>query len=162
MTTQLSERNLIRKFSRWLRPQTTAIQIDEQLLTNSRTARASRRLLQGSVIVNALMPLLVIGIVFSLTTVSVMAQGPSGGSIFGGNDQTLGNGVREIIKWGRNLLFLLGIGGLMWAAVNYMTEKNWTKQALGGVFCFAFGAVASLAYSFSQGNAVNLDTDLGG
>ncbi len=148
-------------FRRWLRNQTIAVQIDEQLLTNSRTAQASRRLLQASAIVNALMPLLVIGIVFSLTTVSVMAQGPSGGSIFGGNDQTLGNGVREIIKWGRNLLFLLGIGGLMWAAVNYMTEKNWTKQALGGVFCFAFGAVASLAYSFSQGNAVNLDTDLG-
>ena len=148
-------------FRRWLRNQTIAVQIDEQLLINSRTARASRRLLQGSAIVNALMPLLVIGIVFSLTTVSVMAQGPAGGSIFGGNDQTLGNGVREIIKWGRNLLFLLGIGGLMWAAVNYMTEKNWTKQALGGVFCFAFGAVASLAYSFSQGNAVNLDTDLG-
>jgi len=148
-------------FRRWLHNQTNALRIDEQLLTNSHTARASRRLLQASVIVNALMPLLVIGIVFSLTTVSVMAQGPSGGSIFGGNDQTLGNGVREIIKWGRNLLFLLGIGGLMWAAVNYMTEKNWTKQALGGVFCFAFGAVASLAYSFSQGNAVNLDTDLG-
>jgi len=99
--------------------------------------------------------------IFSLTAVSAMAQGPGGGTIFGGNDQTLGNGVREIIKWGRNLLFLLGIGGLMWAAVNYMTEKNWTKQALGGVFCFAFGSIASLAYSFSQGNAVNLDTDLG-
>jgi hypothetical protein len=69
--------------------------------------------------------------------------------------------VREAIKWGRNLLFLLGIGGLMWAAFNYMTEKNWTKQAVGSVFCFAFGAVASLAYSFSQGNAVNLDTNLG-
>jgi len=49
----------------------------------------------------------------------------------------------------------------MWAAFNYMTEKNWTKQAVGSVFCFAFGAVASLAYSFSQGNAVNLDTNLG-
>jgi hypothetical protein len=106
---------------------------------------------------NALTPILLIGIM----SISVMAQGPSGGSIFGGDDQTLGNGVREVIKWGRNLLFLLGIGGLMWAAVNYMAEKNWTKQALGGVFCFAFGAVASLAYSFSQGNAVNLDTDLG-
>ena len=49
----------------------------------------------------------------------------------------------------------------MWAAFNYMTEKNWTKQAVGSIFCFAFGAVASLAYSFSQGNAVNLDTSLG-
>lgn len=157
MTTQLSKRDLIRGFRSWLRNQTNAVQIDEQLLTNSGTARASQRLLQASAILNALAPVLLIGIM----SVSVMAQGPSGGSIFGGDDQTLGNGVREVIKWGRNFLFLLGIGGLMWAAVNYMTEKNWTKQALGGVFCFAFGAVASLAYSFSQGNAVNLDTDLG-
>jgi hypothetical protein len=147
---------------KWLRDQANAVQIDQHLLTNSRSARTSRRLIQASVILNALAPALTIAAVFSLSAVSVMAQGPSGGSIFGGNDQTLGNGVREIIKWGRNLLFLLGIGGLMWAAVNYMTEKNWTKQALGGVFCFAFGAVASLAYSFSQGNAVNLDTELGG
>jgi hypothetical protein len=157
MTTKLSNRNLIRGYRSWLRNQTNAVQIDGQLLTNSRTARASQRLFQASAILNALTPVLLIGIM----SVSVMAQGPSGGSIFGGDDQTLGNGVREVIKWGRNLLFLLGIGGLMWAAVNYMTEKNWTKQALGGVFCFAFGAVASLAYSFSQGNAVNLDTDLG-
>ena len=139
-----------------LRDRANAVQIDPNLLTNSRAARCSRRLIQAGVIFNALTPLLVI----SLSAVTVLAQGPSGGSIFGGNDQTIGNGVREVIKWGRNLLFLLGIGGLMWAAVNYMTEKNWTKQALGGVFCFAFGAVASLAYSFSQGNAVNLDTDL--
>ena len=157
MTTKLSNRNLIRGYRSWLRNQTNAVQIDGQLLTNSRTARASQRLFQATAILNALTPVLLIGIM----SVSVMAQGPSGGSIFGGDDQTLGNGVREVIKWGRNLLFLLGIGGLMWAAVNYMTEKNWTKQALGGVFCFAFGAVASLAYSFSQGNAVNLDTDLG-
>src|SRR3954447_839693 len=157
MTTQLSKRNLIRGFRSWLRNQTNAVQIDEQLLTNSRTARASQRLFQASAILNALTPVLLIGIM----SVSVMAQGPSGGSIFGGDDQTLGNGVREVIKWGRNLLFLLGIGGLMWAAVNYMTEKNWTKQALGGGFCMAFGSVASLVYSFSQGSAVNLDTDLG-
>src|SRR2546430_13009871 len=51
-----------------------------------------------------------------------------------------GNGVREAMKWGRNLLFLLGIGGLMWAAFNYMTEKSWTKQAIGGAFCFGFSS----------------------
>ena len=148
-------------FRKWLRSQANTVEIDQNLLSSSRAARASRRLIQASVIINALAPLLAIVAIFSLTAVSAMAQGPGGGTIFGGNDQTLGNGVREIIKWGRNLLFLLGIGGLMWAAVNYMTEKNWTKQALGGVFCFAFGSIASLAYSFSQGNAVNLDTDLG-
>ena len=150
-----------RKLGASLGAQTNAIQIDEHLLTYSRAARTSKRLIQASVIVNSLGPAIAIVSILCLTAVGTMAQGPSGGTIFGGNDQTIGNGVREIIKWGRNLLFLLGVGGIAWAAVNYMTEKNWTKQALGGGFCMAFGAVASLVYSFSQGNAVNLDTDLG-
>lgn len=149
-------------FCKWLRSRANTVTIDQDLLNHSRAARASQRLIQASAIADALTPVLTIITIFSLTAVTALAQGPGGGTIFGGNDQTVGNGVREVIKWGRNLLFLLGIGGLMWAAVNYMTEKNWTKQALGGIFCFAFGAVASLAYSFSQGNAVNLDTDLGG
>lgn len=148
-------------FCKWLRSRANTVTIDQDLLNHSRAARASQRLIQASVIADALTPVLTIITIFSLTAVTALAQGPGGGTIFGGNDQTVGNGVREVIKWGRNLLFLLGIGGLMWAAVNYMTEKNWTKQALGGIFCFAFGAVASLAYSFSQGNAVNLDTELG-
>lgn len=148
-------------FCKWLRSRANTVTIDQDLLNHSRAARASQRLIQASAIADALTPVLTIITIFSLTAATALAQGPGGGTIFGGNDQTVGNGVREVIKWGRNLLFLLGIGGLMWAAVNYMTEKNWTKQALGGIFCFAFGAVASLAYSFSQGNAVNLDTELG-
>jgi hypothetical protein len=146
-----------RKLGAWISAQTNTVHIDQKLLMHSCAARVGKRLMQASVVINVLAPVLVI----CLTAVCTMAQGPSGGTIFGGNDQTLGNGVREIIKWGRNLLFLLGVGGIAWAAVNYMTEKNWTKQALGGGFCMAFGSVASLIYSFSQGNAVNLDTDLG-
>lgn len=146
----------------WLRNRAAEVAIDENLLQQSRVARVSKALIQGSALVNALAPVLFVVTLIAITPLMVMAQGSApGGSIFGGNDQTLGNGVREAIKWGRNLLFLLGIGGLMWAAFNYMTEKNWTKQAIGSVFCFAFGAVASLAFSFSQGNAVNLDTTLG-
>ena len=144
----------------WLRDRAADVAIDENLLQQSRTARTSRLLIQASMIVHVLTPVLAIMCIVMLIALPALAQSP-GGSIFGGNDQTLGNGVREAIKWGRNLLFLLGIGGLMWAAFNYMTEKNWTKQGVGSVFCFAFGAVASLAYSFSQGNAVNLDTSLG-
>src|SRR6266511_3377901 len=111
---------------RWLRDRAANVAIDESLLQQSRTAQASKQLIQASMIVHVLTPVLVILGIITLTALPVIAQSP-GGSIFGGNDQTLGNGVREAIKWGRNLLFLLGIGGLMWAAVNYMTEKNWTK-----------------------------------
>lgn len=144
----------------WLHNQTAEIAINEELVKQSIVARTSKRLIQASAILHVLTPLLVIAAMVLINAVPVLAQSAPGGSIFNGNDQTLGNGVREAIKYGRNLLFLLGIGGLMWSAFNYMTEKNWTKQAIGGVFCFAFGAVASLVYSFSQGNAVNLDTGL--
>lgn len=143
-----------------LRKQISAVEVDRDITARSRPARVGLRLIQASIVVNTIAPLLVITAVIALNALPVLAQSGPGGTIFHGNDQTLGNGVREMIKWGRNLLFLLGVGGLMWAALNYMTEKNWTKQALGGIFCFGFGSVASLAYSFSQGNAVNLDTDL--
>jgi len=149
------------KLGAWLGAQTNAIQIDKHLLTHSRAARTSKRLIQASVIVNSLGPAIAIVSILCLTAVGTMAQGPSGGTIFGGNDQTLGNGVRELIKWGRNLLFLLGLCGIGWAIINFMSNKSCVKQALGGGFCMAFGSIASLVYSFSQGNAVNLDTDLG-
>jgi hypothetical protein len=92
--------------------------------------------------------------------VPALAQTP-GGNLFGGNDQQLGSGVREAIRWGRNLLFLLGVGGVGWGAANIMMEKAWGRQMLGGGVCMGIGGILSLVYSFSQGNAVNLNTDLG-
>jgi hypothetical protein len=145
---------------KWLHDRAGDVAIDENLLQHSRTARVSRGLIQASVVIHVLTPVLVLVTMLALVAVPVYAQAP-GGSIFGGNDQTIGNGVREAIKWGRNLLFLLGVFGVMWAVLNYMMEKNWSKQLIGGIACFCFGGVASLAYSFSQGQAVNLDTNLG-
>jgi hypothetical protein len=147
------------KIGNWIGKQTAHIGFDDQITQSSRAGRIGKRLIQASLVIHAITPILVVITIVALSAIPAMAQTP-GGTIFGGNDQTLGNGVREAIKWGKNLLFLLGVGGCMWAAVNYMTEKNWFKQALGGVFCFGFGTVASLAFSFSQGNSVTLDTDL--
>jgi len=69
--------------------------------------------------------------------------------------------VRQAIRWGRNLLFLLGVGGVGWGAANIMMEKAWGRQMLGGGICMGIGGILSLVHSFSQGNEVNLDTDLG-
>ena len=114
--------------------------------------------------IRAVEPVLVLiatALLMSLAFVQpAFAQTP-GGNLFGGNDQSLGNGVREAIKWGRNLLFLLGIVGIGWGIFNLMTEKAWGRQMIGGLLCLGFGGVVSLVWSFSQGNAVNLDTDLG-
>ncbi len=87
------------------------------------------------------------------------AQTPSGG-IFG-SDQQVGNAIREAIKWGRNLLFLMGIVFVGWGVVNFGTDKPSAKQFIAAIGCFAFGGIVALVYSISQGNAVNLDTGFG-
>jgi hypothetical protein len=141
-------------------PHTGVCNVDEDLFGRSATARAGRSLIHLAVFVRAIEPVLSLVAAMLLVTVPAIAQTP-GGNIFGGNDQTLGNGVREAIKWGRNLLFLLGIIGVGWGTLNVMTERAWGRQMIGGLLCLGFGGVVSLVYSFSQGNAVNLDTDLG-
>ena len=154
----------MKRFIEWIGVRTDAYRINEDVYTSSRIARAGQRVIHLAVIIRTIEPLLVIGIMAFLIIViaahPALAQTP-GGSIFGGNDQSLGNGVREAIKWGRNLLFLLGIVGVGWGIFNLMTERAWGRQIIGGLLCLGFGGAVSLIYSFSQGNAVNLDTDLG-
>ncbi|MCI0420321.1 MAG: hypothetical protein L0312_14035, partial [Acidobacteria bacterium] len=53
------------------------------------------------------------------------AQTP-GGNIFG-SDQQVGNAIREAIKWGRNLLFLMGVVFVGWGVVNFGTDKPSAK-----------------------------------
>jgi len=154
----------MRRFSKLIGVRADAFSIDEEVYEASRAARMGQRVIQLAVIVRSIEPVLVIGITSLLMLIATahpaLAQTP-GGSIFGGNDQSLGNGVREVIKWGRNLLFLLGVVGVGWGIFNLMTEKAWGRQIIGGMLCLGFGGAVSLIYSFSQGNAVNLDTDLG-
>ena len=147
------------KSLRRIRLYTGVCKIDDDLLERSRVARAGRSLIQLAVFVRAIEPVLAL-VALLLVTVPALAQTP-GGNLFGGNDQQLGSGVREAIRWGRNLLFLLGVGGVGWGAANIMMEKAWGRQMLGGGICMGIGGILSLIHSFSQGNAVNLDTDLG-
>jgi len=145
---------------RWIRLHKDICKVDDDLLERSRLARVGRSLIQLAVFVRAVEPVLALVAALLLVTVPALAQTP-GGNLFGGNDQQLGSGVREAIRWGRNLLFLLGVGGVGWGAANIMMEKAWGRQMLGGGICMSIGGILSLIHSFSQGNAVNLDTDLG-
>jgi hypothetical protein len=139
---------------------TNVCKIDDDLLERSRFARAGHSLVHLAVFIRMIEPALTLIAVVLIAVVPALAQTP-GGNIFGGNDQQLGSGVREAIRWGRNLLFLLGVAGVGWGAANIMMEKAWGRQMLGGGICMGIGGILSLVYSFSQGNAVNLDTDLG-
>jgi hypothetical protein len=135
-------------------------EVDGDLLERSRFARVGSSFVHLAVFVRAIEPALALVAVLLIAAVPALAQTP-GGNLFGGNDQQLGSGVREAIRWGRNLLFLLGVAGVGWGAANIMMEKPWGRQMLGGGVCMSIGGILTLIYSFSQGNAVNLDTDLG-
>lgn len=136
------------------------ISLDEEI-SRSRIARAGEKLVRAAIVMRTLEPMLVLAaIVLVIAAGPALAQAP-GGNIFGGSDQTVGNGVREAIRWARNILFLLGIGACAWGAVNIFLEKPYARQFIGGGAAMGFGGIASLAYSFAQGQAVNVDTDVG-
>lgn len=122
-----------------------------------------RRLIALASAITVLEPVLMVLMAALLTLVlfsgHAFAQTPSG-SIFG-SDQQVGNAIREAIKWGRNLLFLMGIVFVGWGVVNFGTDKPSAKQFIAAIGCFAFGGIVALVYSISQGNAVNLDTGFG-
>jgi hypothetical protein len=134
--------------------------IDEDIL-QSRMARVGDRVIRAALIFKVVEPLLAVAaLVLVIAVGPALAQAP-GGNIFGGSDQTVGNGVREAIRWARNILFLLGIGACAWGAVNIFLEKPYARQFIGGGAAMGFGGIASLAYSFAQGQAVDVDTDVG-
>jgi hypothetical protein len=126
---------------------------------HSRCARIGMRMIRiahaAQMIETAALLILMLG----AAAIDAVAQTP-GGDIFG-SDQQVGNAIREAIKWGRNLLFLLGVVFVGWGIVNFGTDKPAAKQIVGAIGCFAFGGIVALVYSISQGNAVNLDTGFG-
>lgn len=82
--------------------------LDEETLQQSQVARAGEKLIWAAMIIRVVEPVLVLAALMLVITVDpALAQAP-GGNIFGGSDQTVGNGVREAIRWSRNILFLLG------------------------------------------------------
>ena len=136
------------------------IELDEEA-RESRIARGGEMLIRAAVIIRVVEPVLVLAALMLVVAVHpALAQSP-GGNIFGGSDQTVGNGVREAIRWARNILFLLGIGAVAWGTVNIFLEKPYARQFIGGGASMAFGGIASLAYSFAKGQAVDVDTDVG-
>lgn len=139
-----------------IRPHLNACKVDDEILESSRLARVGRRLIQLAAITRLIEPILLIA-----ATLILMSGPAFGQDFFGQNDQALGSGIREALRWGRNLLFLLGVGVGIWGVVNYQTEKPYMKQFIGSGMSFGFGSIIAVIYSFSQGRAVDLDTDLG-
>jgi hypothetical protein len=125
----------------------------------SRCARIVMRMIRIGQAAQVIEAVALLILILVSTATGAAAQTPSG-SIFG-SDQQVGAAIREAIKWGRNLLFLLGVVFVGWGIVNFGTDKPAAKQIVAAIGCFAFGGIVALVYSISQGNAVNLDTGFG-
>jgi hypothetical protein len=125
----------------------------------SRCVRIGMRIIRISQAAQMIEAGAVVVLLLVSVAIDAMAQTP-GGDIFG-SDQQVGNAIREAIKWGRNLLFLMGVIFVGWGVVNFGTDKPAAKQIIAAIGCFAFGGIVALVYSISQGNAVNLDTGFG-
>lgn len=135
------------------------LKIDPELFARSRSARVGVRIIASAQVAQSIEPTVTCILLLALSAVDASAQQPAG-DIFG-SDQQVGNAIREAIKWGRNLLFLMGVIFVGWGVVNFGTEKPSAKQFIAAIGCFAFGGIVALVYSISQGNAVNLDTGFG-
>ncbi len=124
-----------------------------------RCVRIGMRFIRIARAVQMMEAILLLVLLLASAAIDAAAQTPTG-NIFG-SDQQVGNAIREAIKWGRNLLFLLGIVFVGWGIVNFGSDKPAAKQIVAAIGCFAFGGIVALVYSISQGNAVNLDTGFG-
>lgn len=134
-------------------------EFDPAVIERSRVARIGSDIIRCAHLAMRIEPIVTCAALVLLLAVDTLAQTP-GGNIFG-SDQQVGNAIREAIKWGRNLLFLMGVVFVGWGVVNYGAEKPAAKQIIAAIGCFAFGGIVALVYSISQGNAVNLDTGFG-
>jgi hypothetical protein len=126
---------------------------------HSRCVRIGLRIIRIGQAAQMIESLVLLVLLLVSVAIDAAAQTPNG-SIFG-SDQQVGNAIREAIKWGRNLLFLMGVVFVGWGVVNFGTDKPASKQIIAAIGCFAFGGIVALVYSISQGNAVNLDTGFG-
>jgi hypothetical protein len=136
-----------------------SINIDADVLAQSRCVRLGVRIINWTRYAQIIEPACAVLFLLVSTAIDAAAQAPNG-NIFG-SDQQVGNAIREAIKWGRNLIFLLGIVFVGWGIVNFGSDKPAAKQIVAAIGCFAFGGIVALVYSISQGNAVNLDTGFG-
>nr|MBA3712830.1 hypothetical protein [Pyrinomonadaceae bacterium] len=147
---------------RWLRSVTAPADafVFDHDDNDSSPARVGRSVMRGALVVGALAPAVVIGLVVIGVPPAVFAQGAPGGQVFGTSDQTIGNGFRAFCKYFRVIIFFAGFVGFGSCGIMKMLKMPWGGVFTGSIICWAFAGLAQLFYSFSQGNEVEINSDL--
>lgn len=127
---------------------------------DSRIEKAIVGAVKGGLVLGSLMPLLLFGLVLVAAPATTFAQTP-GGQLFGSSDQTVGNGIRAFTRWFRVAIFFAGVIGLGACGILKMIKQPWGGVAIGSAFCFGFAGVAQLVYSWSNGQDVEFNPELG-
>lgn len=117
-------------------------------------------IVKGGLVVGSLLPLLLLVGLVLVAPHAAHAQTP-GGQLFGSSDQTVGNGIRAFTRWFRVAIFFAGVIGLGACGILKLLKQPWGGVLVGSAFCFGFAGVAQLVYSFSNGQDVEFNPDLG-
>ena len=98
-------------------------------LATSRVARAGRGLIKLSLGLKAIELSAAFILMAVICVSSAYAQAPSG-TLFGGNDQQLSQGLRSFIYWLRNGLFCAGIVFIAWGSSTWRFVSNHPSGSL--------------------------------
>jgi hypothetical protein len=115
---------------------------------------------KGGLVLGSLLPFLFLLGLIVMSPLAAHAQTP-GGNVFGASDQTVGNGIRAFCRWFRVFIFFAGVIGLGAIGIMKFLKIPVTPVVWGTVFCFGFAGIAQLVYSFSNGQDVQFNPDLG-
>lgn len=125
---------------------------------NSRLGRIGRRMVLMAFLLQATETILVVAVMTAALGLQAFAQSPSG-SLFGGTDQMISEGVRSAIYWARNLLFAIGVFFGFMVPVRIYMRQGFGTAAAACVGCFGVAGLLALAYSWSQGRQVQFNPD---
>lgn len=126
----------------------------------TRIEKAIVAAVKGGLVLSSFLPFLLLFGLIVLAPQAAHAQTP-GGQIFGASDQTVGNGIRAFCRWFRVFIFFVGVIALGVVGILKLLKQPCGSVLFGSAFCFGFAGVAQLIYSFSNGNDVTFNPDLG-
>jgi hypothetical protein len=122
--------------------------------------RRGRFLMNLGSLVAMASPLLSAAVVLALTSVSAMAQTPTG-QFFGQDENSLGQMVNAAFLAFAGLLLLGGAAAIGWGITCIWTSQPYVKQFIGGILSFGFGAVIAAGWAISRGRTPTMPASLG-
>ena len=119
---------------------------------------AGRTLVRAGIVVGALSRPVSCLIVMLLAT-AVPTFAADTGPVFNGNASNLSNIIRSGLLLAAAIVVAVGVAFGFKAIVNFGSDKEWSKQAIAAVLCFAASTVLAVMWAIAQGQVVDVGYD---